>query len=54
MIIDLINFKTIFTLKFTANTYGVHPHLTVLENDGNTHAVVIVNSNAQRKPSLYQ
>jgi hypothetical protein len=29
------------------NMYGVHPHYTVLEEDGNAHAVVIVNSNAQ-------
>ncbi|CAL8132402.1 unnamed protein product [Orchesella dallaii] len=33
---------------FTSNMYGVQPHLTVLENDGNTHSVVIVNSNAQQ------
>ncbi|CAG7728912.1 unnamed protein product, partial [Allacma fusca] len=30
-----------------ANMYGVHPHYTVLEDDGNAHAVVVVNSNAQ-------
>ncbi|ODM92559.1 Maltase-glucoamylase, intestinal, partial [Orchesella cincta] len=34
--------------SFTANMYGVQPHLTVLENDGNAHTVVIVNSNAQQ------
>lgn len=33
----------------TANMYGVHPHYTVLENDGNAHALMILNSNAQRK-----
>lgn len=32
-----------------ANMYGVQPHFTVLEEDGNAHAVVIVNSNAQGK-----
>ncbi|CAL8087113.1 unnamed protein product [Orchesella dallaii] len=30
-----------------ANMYGVQPHYTVVENDGNTHSVAIVNSNAQ-------
>ncbi|ODM96356.1 Maltase-glucoamylase, intestinal [Orchesella cincta] len=34
--------------EFTKNMYGVHPHITVLEDDGNTHSVVIVNSNAQQ------
>ncbi|CAL8083188.1 unnamed protein product [Orchesella dallaii] len=29
------------------NSYGVHPYYTVIENDGNAHSVVIVNSNAQ-------
>lgn len=27
--------------------YGSQPHYTVLETDGSTHAVSIVNSNAQ-------
>lgn len=27
--------------------YGVQPQFTVLEDDGNAHAVLIVNSNAQ-------
>lgn len=30
-----------------ANMYGVHPRYTVLENDGQTHGVLILNSNAQ-------
>ncbi|ESP05176.1 hypothetical protein LOTGIDRAFT_102822, partial [Lottia gigantea] len=29
------------------NHYGVHPFYTVLENDGNSHGVLILNSNAQ-------
>jgi hypothetical protein len=29
--------------------YGVHPHYTVLEEDGNAHSVAIINSNAQGK-----
>lgn len=33
---------------YTANMYGVHPYYTVLENDGNSHSVAIVNSNAQQ------
>ena len=31
----------------TANMYGVQPYYTVVEPDGNTHSVVILNSNAQ-------
>ena len=27
--------------------YGVHPHYTVVEEDGNTHSVLFLNSNAQ-------
>ncbi len=27
--------------------YGVHPHYTVLEDDGNAHSVLFLNSNAQ-------
>ena len=30
-----------------ANLYGVQPRYTVLEEDGNTHGVLILNSNAQ-------
>ncbi|CAG7722384.1 unnamed protein product [Allacma fusca] len=30
-----------------ANMYGVHPQYTVLEEDGNAHSVLFVNSNAQ-------
>ncbi|OXA46849.1 Maltase-glucoamylase, intestinal [Folsomia candida] len=33
--------------SYDASLYGVHPHYTVLEEDGNAHSVVIVNSNAQ-------
>lgn len=29
------------------NLYGAHPHLTVLEDDGNAHSLLILNSNAQ-------
>jgi hypothetical protein len=32
-----------------ANLYGVHPRYTVLEEDGNTHGVLILNSNAQAR-----
>ena len=31
----------------TNNMYGVHPTYTVLENDGNAHSVLFLNSNAQ-------
>ena len=27
--------------------YGVHPYYTVVEEDGNTHSVLFLNSNAQ-------
>ena len=30
-----------------ANLYGVHPHYTVIEENGNTHGVLFLNSNAQ-------
>ncbi len=29
--------------------YGVHPYYTIVEPDGNTHSVLILNSNAQGK-----
>jgi len=35
-----------FSLKGNTNLYGVQPHYTVIESDGNAHAVMIVNSNA--------
>ena len=30
-----------------SNMYGVHPTYTCLENDGNSHAVLMLNSGAQ-------
>eukprot|EP00094_Tigriopus_californicus_P007397 TCALIF_07120-PA protein Name:"Similar to MGAM Maltase-glucoamylase, intestinal (Homo sapiens)" AED:0.12 eAED:0.12 QI:64/0.83/0.61/1/0.83/0.76/13/81/845 len=33
--------------SYDANMYGTHPTYTVLENDGNAHSVLILNSNAQ-------
>ncbi len=30
-----------------ANIYGTHPTYTVLEEDGNAHTVLFLNSNAQ-------
>ena len=30
-----------------ANLYGVHPHYTVIEENGDTHGVLFLNSNAQ-------
>ncbi|ODM93071.1 Maltase-glucoamylase, intestinal [Orchesella cincta] len=34
--------------SFTANMYGVQPYYTVLETDGNSHSVAVVNANAQQ------
>ena len=35
-----------------ANLYGVHPRYTVIEEDGATHGVLFLNSNAQVVPNL--
>jgi hypothetical protein len=35
--------------KNNTNIYGAHPFYTVVEEDGNTHSVLMLNSNAQGK-----
>jgi len=35
------------------NLYGSHPYYTVIENDGNTHGVLLYNSNAMGENRLH-
>lgn len=44
--------KSLFCLKYKLNSYGYQPFYMALEEDGNAHGVLLLNSNAMGKKIL--